>query len=38
MMAVLTLGSVMTILDTNIVNVALETLGRGLRLSVSEAQ
>jgi EmrB/QacA subfamily drug resistance transporter len=38
LMVVLSLGSVMTILDTTIVNVALGTLTRSLSLSLAEAE
>jgi EmrB/QacA subfamily drug resistance transporter len=37
-MAVLSLGAVMTIFDATIVNVAIDTLGRDLRLSLTSAQ
>jgi EmrB/QacA subfamily drug resistance transporter len=38
MMTVLSLGAVMTIFDATIVNVALDSLGRDLGLSLTEAQ
>jgi EmrB/QacA subfamily drug resistance transporter len=37
-LAVLSLGAVMTIFDATIVNVAIDTLGRELRLSLTSAQ
>jgi EmrB/QacA subfamily drug resistance transporter len=37
-LSVLSLGAVMTIFDATIVNVALDTLGRDLRLSLTSAQ
>src|SRR5512135_1653164 len=36
--AVVIVGSIMSILDTTIVNVALQTLGRDLHASISEIQ
>jgi EmrB/QacA subfamily drug resistance transporter len=38
MMVVLSAGAVMTIFDSTIVNVALDSLGRDLKLSLTEAQ
>jgi EmrB/QacA subfamily drug resistance transporter len=38
MMVVLSLGAVMTIFDATIVNVSLDTLGRDLHLSLTDAQ